>query len=372
MNQAALQTEPLRWSALTAPAAPQIARRALPVIGPDDIAPIADGLAYWDAWPLLTVDGGLFADADGGQYWFALAAPRFDDPDERHRHARIHLLKRRGDAFEPLGPAMPDGLSPGSREWSGSAAIDPATGRLALYFTAAGRRGESVVTMEQRLFRADATFAGGANTGWSQPVELLRADEVHYRRANEARGAVGQIKAFRDPEYFRDPATGAEWIVFTGSSAAHPGSHDGVIGLARLAADGRAEPRPPLVDASGFNNELERPHIRCFDGLYYLFWSTQAHVFAPGAGPWPTGLFGAVADHLEGPWRLLNENGLVAANPADEPTQAYSWLVLPDRSVTSFVDHWGRSGGGAGRFAGTFAPFVRLAIAGRKVNLADG
>ena len=46
----------------------------------------------------------------------------------------------------------------------------------------------------------------------------------------------------------------------------------------------------PLVDATGFNNELERPHLRVFDGRYYLFWSTQAQVFAPDAGAWPTGL----------------------------------------------------------------------------------
>ena len=78
---------------------------------------------------------------------------------------------------------------------------------------------------------------------------------------------------------------------------------------------------------------------------------------------------GAVADRIDGPWRLINGTGIVAANPAEEPTQAYSWLVLPDASVTSFVDQWGRSDG-AGQFAGTFAPFEKLILDGDAARLA--
>ena len=104
-----------------------------------------------------------------------------------------------------------------------------------------------------------------------------------------------------------------------------------------------------------------------FDCLYYLFWSTQAKVFSPGSGDWPTGLYGAVAKSLVGPWRLLNKSGLVAANPPEAPAQAYSWLVLPNRTVTSFVDRWGDPYDN--NFGGTFAPFVTLVLNDDRVSL---
>ena len=336
------------------------------VFGAGDVAPVDDGLVYWDAWPLLNIDGSLHDD-NGRQLWFALAAPRSDDPDARHDQARIHLLHRHGDRFEPRGPALPDGFSPGSREWSGSASYNPRSDKVSLLFTAAGRRGEAR-SFEQRLFHAKATLSGGALSEWSQPQELLAADDVIYRRANQAMGKIGTIKAFRDPDIFRDPATGRKWLLFTASSAARPGNYDGVIGLAEMAG-GAVRAEQPLVEATDFNNELERPHIRLFGGLYYLFWSTQAQVFAPGVGEWPTGLYGAVADRMDGPWRPINGTGLVAANPAEEPTQAYSWLVLPDASVTSFVDHWGRSAS-ADQFGGSFAPFEKLLLNGDAARLA--
>jgi len=337
----------------------------LPLIGAADVRPIADGLVYWDAWPLLT-DGGALYTADAGErWWFALAAPRFDDPDDRHAHARIHCLLERDGNFQPLGPTLPDGLSPGSREWSGSASIDPQTNEITLYFTAAGRRGETTVTFEQRLFATTGKFDGNSMREWSEATEIFVADEHLYQRVDQPTGEIGKIKAFRDPDVFLDPASDERVLIFTASSARTPGDFDGVIGAAVVDDDGVFVATAPLIDATGMNNELERPHIRVFDGRYYLFWSTQRHVFAPAAGEWPTGLYGAVADAITGPWRLLNGSGLVAATPAASPSQSYSWLVLPDRSVTSFVDRWGDSADS--NFGGTFAPFVHLAIDGDSV-----
>lgn len=335
----------------------------LPVIETRHVRVLGDGLVYWDAWPLLTEDGSLYRTADGDRLWFALAAPRSDDPDERHSRARIHLLTERDGRFTPRGPAMPDHWSPGSREWSGSAVIDPGSHTLTLAFTAAGRRGEAATTFEQRLFRATGTLAGTKITGWSMPEEFVVADGHHYQRVVQATGEIGKIKAYRDPDMFRDPADGREWTIFTASSARAPGGYDGVIGA---SVDGVVQ--PPLIDGSGVNNELERPHVRLFDGRYYLFWSTQAHVFAPDSGGWPTGLYGAVAGTMPGPWTLLNGSGLVAANPPQAPAQAYSWLVLPDRSVTSFVDRWGDPA--ERNFGGTFAPFVSLALDADRATVA--
>lgn len=355
----------LRWTQATAGGWPRSSANSFTPFQPENVVAVCGAFHFWDSWPLLTDNGNLFDAGSGTELWFALAAPISVLPDDRHSVARIHLLEWRDGVFRTLGPAIPDGLSPGSREWSGCATIE-SNQRVTLMFTAAGYRGAQTAGYEQRLFRAFARLANGALTEWSAADEFIVADGVEYQLANQPTGQPGRIKAFRDPDYFRDPANGSEWVVFTGSSARLPGTYDGVIGLARLDGNARTTLFPPLIDATGFNNELERPHLRCFDGKYYVFWTTQAYVFAEPDTAGPTGLYGAVANSATGCWELLNGNGLVAANPPEEPGQAYSWLVLPDRRVTSFVDQWGiRSADGA-RFGGTFAPFASLRITGSR------
>jgi levansucrase len=62
----------------------------------------------------------------------------------------------------------------------------------------------------------------------------------------------------------------------------------------------------------------------------------------------------------------------VLANPAESPRQAYSWLVMPDLQVTSFVDDWGdkQAGDQPRRFGATFAPMIRLRLEGTRAGLA--
>lgn len=346
-----------------------------PVIGPADVCHVADDLDIWDAWPLADASGAPVA-WQGGELWFALAAPTADDPESRHGLARIHHFFRKGDAFRHLGQTLPEGFSPGSREWSGSARLEDA--QVVLYFTAAGERGEIDLTYRQRLFLTRCSLSGHRDAPfgpWSAPCEILMPAGP-YMAAEEREGRIGEIKAFRDPFPWRAP-DGGEYLLFTGSSAAAPRAFNGLVGLARLGDAGdRYVPLAPLVDATDTNNELERPHIVEHAGRLYLFWSTQAKVFAPGIAA-PTGLYGATAECIDGPWRLLNGHGLVFANPPSEPFQAYSWWVLPDLSVTSFVDYWGigdatvtQKPAGRAHFGGTFAPFLRLSLSGERAVLA--
>ncbi|WP_225205291.1 glycoside hydrolase family 68 protein [Novosphingobium huizhouense] len=339
-----------------------------PLIAERDIVRVSDTTDVWDAWPVQRRDGHPFTLADGAQVWMALAAPRFPDPDERHGHARITLFRRAADgAWRELGPAMPDGFSPGSREWSGSAIAEP-DGALTLYFTAAGRRGEPALSFEQRMFRARATLgADGRCTAWRDLAEIVPLDPAHYMPTT-AGGGIGTIKAWRDPSYFRDEC-GRHWLTFAASLAGSPSAFNGVVGAAWAAAETPEDWRlvPPIVSADGLNNELERPHLVAHGGRVYLFWSTQAHVFDPAGPVGPTGLYGMVAPSVEGPWQPLNGSGLVFANPPEAPAQAYSWMVLPDLSVTSFVDNWG--GGDVRRFGATFAPFLHLALDGASAAL---
>jgi len=372
-------TAPAIWSGDDALAISRQSISFTPLIQEADIFRIAEDLDIWDAWPVQNDDGYPSEIRSGETLWMALGSPRFDDPDERHGHARIHLLRRVYDRWHHLGPVMPDGFSPGSREWSGSALLHPDQRTLTLFFTATGRRGEADLTFEQRLFSAQATLSGDgeacAFSHWRDLQEIVTRDPALYMGGDEGTGKIGTIKAFRDPAYFRDPADGKRFLFFAGSRAATIAEFNGVIGAIEARPMGKPDwqLQPPLVDATDVNNELERPHVVHHDGSYYLFWSTQSHVFAPKYASAPTGLYGMVATSLDGPWVPLNATGLVFGNPEAAPRQAYSWLVLPDLSVISFVDDWGRERHAEGRrrFGATFAPTLHLRLSGAEAMLAS-
>jgi levansucrase len=184
-----------------------------PVIAEGDVRRVSPELDVWDAWPVQDPGGAPAQLPDGSTLWMALGSPRYPDPDERHAHARIHLLHLKSETWEHLGPVMPQGFSPGSREWSGSAVLSPGSAHVALYFTAAGRRGEPGVTFEQRVFCASATLVhGGARPrleDWRDLREIVQRDPAYYMASDSGRAEVGAIKAFRDPCYFVDPVDGA-------------------------------------------------------------------------------------------------------------------------------------------------------------------
>jgi levansucrase len=356
---------------------------AIPLITADQVQTILPGTDLWDMWPVQLADGTV-ASFDGATLWMILSAPTFDNPDDRHAVARIRLVRQQGDVWRDCGNAMPDGFSPGSREWAGSAAFDPVSNKLTLYFTAAGRRGEAKSTVEQRLFQTSGELTVDGNgaaqvNNWSPPQESFTSDDHHYVRVDQAEGELGLIKAFRDPAFFRDPADGASYLLFTGSLKQSTHAFNGAIGIARaINADCTLWTLlPPIVEADSLNNELERPHVIARGDLYYLFWSTQRRVFAPEGPAGPTGLYGMVAPSLFGPYRPINDTGLVAANPEAEPLQAYSWLVLDTLEVVSFVDHWGLGGRRLEdhpelrrtQFGGTPAPRFKLALDGDSAHI---
>lgn len=361
---------------------------ALPCVAVVDATaakPVVEGLTFWDIWPVQLADGTL-ADVAGGSLWVVLSAPRRADPDLRHEEARMRLLYRRDDQWRDCGNLLPDGFAPGSREWSGSTRLDPDTATISLWFTAAGRRDvKAVGDFEQRLFQAVGTLDLGGPlpriSAWRDLAETVVNDGRHYADLATNQGVAGHIKGFRDPYWFCDPADGREYLLFTGSksAAASQSSYDGVIGIARRDASadgGQYGLLPPLIDADGLANELERPHLFVNDGLYYLFWSSQAHIFAPGGPAGPTGLYGMVAPSLFGPYQPLNGTGLVLTNPVSEPRQGYAWQVIPSPgprfSVVSFIDYWGIGQHDpandpvlkARQFGGAIAPFVHIALSG--------
>lgn len=359
-----------RWQ----PAAIDGARIAL--IGADQTAPILPNFDLWDSWPLAHEDGRTVV-TGGRQYWFFLSAPRFPDPGLRHNAAKIRLASLGVDGWKDHGDCLPDELSPGSREWAGSAVLHDDGTHVTLFFTAAGRRDDGH-SFEQRLIAVRGVLTAEGPGGWSSCSEVVRPDGHRYFVADEAEGTPGMIKAFRDPAWLRDPATGTGHLLFTASAGWSDAAFNGVIGLATLQNDGSWQLADPLVEAVGVNNELERPHVLVRDGRYYLFWSTQRRTFDPSGPSGPNGLYAMVADRLAGPYKPVNGNSLVAGNPDAEPTQGYSWWVTGEGEVWSFVDHWGMRSRSfdthpellRGQFGGTPAPFFQLAFAGDNVTIA--
>ncbi|WP_336980934.1 glycoside hydrolase family 68 protein [Altererythrobacter fulvus] len=351
-------------------------RHTAPLICAGDFTRISPDLDIWDAWPLQDRAGNPAAVGTGETLWMALAAPHQENPDERHGLARIHLFQKDAVGWTHLGPVFPDGFTPGSREWSGSAVLDAGCMEVTVYFTAAGWRGETAPSFTQRLFSARARLVGNNGAyrleGWKGLEEFIRPDPNWYMDSDAGTGSVGTIKAFRDPAFFHDPASGAGYMFFAASLAGSSHDFNGVIGVAstRGGAGGGWTLLPPLISADGLNNELERPHMIMHGGNYYLFWSTQSQVFEPVGPVGPTGLYGMVSKRIDAGWQPLNGTGLVFANPAEAPGQAYSWLVLPDLSVISFVDNWGQSAGSATRrFGGSFAPVLKLRLDGQEAGL---
>ncbi len=328
----------------------------------------------WDLWPVQETDGSTAA-VGGRELWMALSAPAVGHPEERHDRARLRLLARDGDGWADLGHAFPDGASPGSREWSGSA-VRRADGTVSVFYTAAGRRGEPRPTFCQRVVEARArlvTDGGRPRLGpAAEHREILRSDGRTYLPADEVEGGPGRIRAFRDPAWFRDPADGREHLLIAASVA----WRDRFMGAVALAArrSGRWALGRPLLVADGVDHEIERPHVVVHGSTYYLFVSTQRHAFHP-PGRAPTGLYGFAAPALGGPYAPLNGSGLVIQNPPAEPDQAYAWLVLPDLRVVSFLNYRSMDGADPMRagtaearaaFGGTVAPFLRLALDGTR------
>lgn len=346
----------------------------IPIIEENGPATLDAGRVYWDMWPIQDQDG-FVASIHGRELWMALTAPDRGDPGLRHFEAKIRLIERKSGKWFDLGDVLPEFAVDYEREWAGSAVTDGEG--ISLYFTAAGTH-ERPGGYQQRLVEAHATIGpDGLPNAWTAPRVSISEYASEYMLADAHEGEAGKIKAFRDPAYFRDPADGREYLIFTASLAGTGSDYNGAVGIA-CRTEGGWKLLPPLIHADAVNNELERAHAVYHEGSYYVFWVTQRSTFAPGLKDAPNGLYGMVSDTLFGEYRPLNGSGLVLANPDEEPLQSYSWFVTRDLLVSSFVDFSGLKGeplpadpDEANRlFGGVPAPLLKLTIDGDRCELA--
>jgi levansucrase len=360
-----------------------------PIIYPPERR-IDPSVHIWDTWLLRDRDGTI-AEIDGWRVFLSLTAPSDLLPGKRHDVATLrYFYSRDGRRWHPGGRVFSGGEF-GSRQWAGSALYDD--GDLYIYYTAAGKADERDLSYSQEI----AMATGGtvetdddelAIEGPWEHRSVLHPDGHYYETEDQYRG---MIYTFRDPWFYEDPATGKAWLLFEANTPVPEGSDacgsdpiqqefNGSVGIAESPTGDPAdwELRPPLLDAVCVNQELERPHVVRRDDRYYLFVSSHRHTFAPGLDG-VDGLYGFVADSLRGEYRPLNGSGLVVANPANAPFQAYSWLAFDhpeDVLVESFFGYFDYDrpslddvallpeGEQFRRFGGTLAPTLRIHLDG--------
>lgn len=364
---------------------------------PADFPVLNDKLFIWDTMPLRTLDGTIVS-VNGWNVIFTLTAYRSPDKfidkngkyditaDWNDRHGRARMCfwyARDGKSWIFGGRVMEEGVSPTSREWAGTPILLNEEGDVDLYYTCI-TPGATVAKVRGSIVADDN---GVRLKGFDQVKELFSPDGKYYQTEEQ-----NQWFNFRDPCPFIDPKSGKLYMVFEGNVAGIRGSHVvgdaekgalppghedvggarfqcGCIGIA-VAKNHKGdewELLPPLITATGVNDQVERPHYVFKDGKYYLFTISHKFTYADGLTG-PDGVYGFVSDELFGPYTPMNSSGLVLGNPSSQPYQTYSHYVMPNGLVTSFIDSVPTTIPNPEdlkyRIGGTEAPTVRIELKG--------
>ncbi|WP_353267522.1 glycoside hydrolase family 68 protein [Gemmatimonas sp.] len=342
------------------------------------------GYWIWDTWPVLT-RGNLPARINGYYMIVSLTAPDSILPGKRHDIATYrYSISKDGKNWRDMGNLFDNGAAIGSRQWAGSTIYDEGTRKLTVFYTATGEKGETRRSYTQRMAMSSATLASVTDTTvrfnqWAAHKIILTPDLKYYAQSTGT-DTKGIVFAFRDPSYFRDPLTGRSYITFTGRMhAAADQTYNGNAGLAIAKNDDLTEWElmKPIIAAPDVNAELERPIMTVLDNRYYLVISTHLFTFKPPLKG-PEGMYSWTATSMFGPWTPMNGSALMLHNPATNPDQTYSYQMLQDRSVLSFINFIGpgescgyyvgcadaSAADQATRFGGTLTKSVLMSIQG--------
>lgn len=382
------------WTADAMRAIEQDTSNTIPLIIPDAEL-FAPDLFTWDGWPLRNRDGSI-AELDGWVVYIALSADRVtgDDIPAFFTRSEWRYWFTRDGNWQPGGLVFAEGTPLGSRQWAGSASYDAESGRAEFYYTAVGIVPEGSEPTYPSEFPQDSPAAGRPPViqqmavasaqvvtdeqgvrfeDFSEHEIILEADGEIYQTFDDA--ITDQvIYGMRDPEYFRDPADGREYILFTANAAFKPGPFNGVVGIAERRGPTDWALLPPIIAAPEVSSQLERPHVIVRDATYYVFFSTHAFTFAEdGAGP--EGLYGfaTTSGDFRGQYVPLNRHGLVAGNPQSKPMQTYSYLALPSPRgalVMSYLNTAGNVDNQAG-WIGSPGPLFEVAIDGLDTTIVE-
>ncbi|AJY73379.1 glycoside hydrolase family 68 protein [Paenibacillus beijingensis] len=378
----------------------------------------------WDTWPLQNADGTV-ANYNGYQIVFGLAG----DPKKGWDTFIYMFYKKAGDnsidAWKNAGRVFKDSdkygpndpiLNNQAEEWSGSATMT-SDGKVRLFYTnrhgwdpANGFFGKQTLTTAQiNVSQPDG------NTLKIDGVEdfksIFGGDGKFYQTVEQSFGGgdYSDNHTLRDPHYVEE--NGKKYLVFEANTGTETGyqveeafynrayyggnnkffeaeknkllqspnkqfikNANGALGIVELNDDYTLKNvLKPLIASNTVTDEIERANVFELNGKWYLFTSSRgAKMFIDGVDKEDIYMFGYVADSLTGPYKPLNDSGLVLhqdLNPYDI-TWTYAHFAIPQVKgdnvvITSymtnrayFADHHA-----------TFAPSFLLNIKGNKTSV---
>lgn len=361
------------------------------------IKALSSDMNIWDTWMVLDESGNI-AKVRGFNVLIALGHHSgVDNPRLVYFYTSDNLHYHFG------GDLLPERLVKGCQEWSGCSILRR-DGRLQTFYTISQHADDSSVDGNyQRI--ATAIQAPWKRTGQSGHLELLfdrpsehkiimEPDGRYYQTFDQMVRGESQYPnqhdvskgsdrnnnfCFRDPCFFRDPKTGAPYLLFeanTGSEYYPEGDWqpecvsddftstmrrrpttnelkaNGCVGMARLEDYEYTEARmlPPLLTSSLATDEIERINLMYIDDYYYLFFTTRGAMMST-TNPdlmHRNMMIGFRSQTLRGGYKPLNGNGVViqqhvnASNiqlPLDDPQYVYSWFLLPNSRVLTYAWH---------------------------------
>ncbi|AIQ13023.1 glycoside hydrolase family 68 protein [Paenibacillus durus] len=381
-------------------------------------------LDVWDSWPLQNADGTV-ANYNGYEIVFALAG----DP-ARGWDTFIHMLykkvgdnsfdawKSAGRVFKDTDKNVPNDpiLNLQGEEWSGSATLT-SDGEVRLFYTnrhgwdpAHGFFGKQTLTTAQlNLSEPDANTL--KVDGVEDYKSVFDGDGKIYQNVNQSFGGgdYSDNHTLRDPHYVED--NGRKYLVFeanTGTEVGYQGDDsffnkvyyggsnkffenekdkllvspkkslaslaNGALGIIELNDDYTLKTvMKPLIASNLVTDEIERANVFQKNGKWYLFTDSRgSKMTIDGIGAKDVYMLGYISDSLTGPYKPLNDSGLVLQMDLDprDVTWSYSHFAIPQADsnnvvITSYMTNRGLYP----EHRSTFAPSFVVNIKGDKTSV---
>ena len=360
---------------------------------------ISDELFAWDFMPLKDLKTNDIVKVDKWYVVFSLGCKKephiylnednsYDiqsDWENRHMRASIHFWYTEGQKDSVWHYGNEVITQPNKASWSGTPFLKG--NKVQFYFTSVDNE-TPFITYTSLDISANNTEVIINNR--SEIKTILEPDGKYYQTFVQ-----NPYLNFRDPSPFINPEDGELYMVFEGNMAGYVGTFNiekediglvpkyfknepsycsqvGCIGIAKAKdKEGNEwEMLPPLLTAKGITEQTERPHVVFKNNKVYLFTIAHKHLFnntLTGA----EGLFGFYADSLFDTYKPLNESGLVITNPPSSTYQAYSFYVLNNGLVLSFIDSVQTINSDTFRIGGTVSPTIQLTINDTTTSIDD-
>ncbi|WP_100405264.1 glycoside hydrolase family 68 protein [Bacillus solitudinis] len=381
----------------------------------------------WDTWPLQNADGTV-AEYNGYHIVFGLAGDPKNGSDtfiylfyKKVGETSINAWKNAGRVFDDSDKYVPNDpyLKHQAEEWSGSATFT-SDGEVRLFYTnrepwiaESGHYGKQTLTTAQvNLSEPDA------NTLQVDGVEDYKSiyeggDSTIYQTVDKfsSEGNFADNHTFRDPHYIEED--GRKYLVFeanTGTEYGYQGEEslynrayygksykffqdeknkllqspkkdlaalaNGALGIIEINDDYTLKNEmKPLIVSNTVTDEIERPNIFEKNGKWYLFTSARgSKMTIDGIDDEDIYMLGYVANSLTGPYKPLNETGIVLHQDLDpyDITWTYAHYAIPQPEsdnvvVTSYMTNRGYFED----HKSTFAPSFLLNIKGPKTSVVE-